>query len=58
MREAVNEVRENLGLELFPSSSEELQEEPAAIEEIVQEIPEIEELEAQPEDPAQEAVNS
>jgi len=58
VREAVNEVRENLGLELFPSSSEELQEEPAAIEEIVQEIPEIEELEAQPEDPAQEAVNS
>ena len=58
VREAVNEVRENLGLELFPPSSEELEEEPAAIEEVVQEIPEIEELEAQPENPGQAAVNS
>ena len=58
VREAVNEVRESLGLELFPSPSEKTAEEAVAIEEVAQEISEIEELEAQPEDVPQEAANS
>jgi len=57
VREAVNEVRENLGLELFPGP-EEAEEEPASLEEAVEEVPEIEELEPPTDNVGQEAVNS